>query len=635
MRVTNSNSEVMVKAYAGVTGVLLAFNVQDESKKTGLLGFAIKRKKHAEPGTNPPARNAPDPTADADGFSWLSGMLLFPGQTHKPGDPIPTSVSPIQKFRWSDYAVRSGTTYTYRVCPVYGTAQKPDIHVPVEVTVKTGTWDVNTMLRVPNRRYALFNRAAGASQAFAREFQPDNDKINAALEKNAKKPLGKRKVPPLSPAALAWLSRGVKESIVNFIGQAKDSSWALDVAIYQYELPEIVDAVNAAFDCGAKVRLIYHAKPNDKQTAKNSKSAAHLPKADKVARVTQAIFHHKFIVLSKMNGEEREPQAVLAGSTNFTFNGVYCQANDLYVSTEAAIAQTYLNQFEHIFGGETVAETKARDSAQNIYDPAAVMQVGFSPRTGKTDLSCFVTLINSAKQDVLFSTAFGLEKSVEEALAGEPHDAILRFGVQDKASDITGMHADHTAQFTAASMLPKGLDGWLQEQHVKGQTGSILIHTKCIVVDFTSDHPIVISGSHNYSTNASASNDENAAIIRDDTDLADNFACEIMRIYDHYRFRYVTSHPTAKRRTTPPTLTPNDSWLEPYFDPNTLKYADRLVFSGYIANQGASAANQEKSLLKPSIQTLRAAAQAKINPHILHKANRTPGHRPRPHQPAA
>ena len=52
------------------------------------------------------------------------------------------------------------------------------------------------------------------------------------------------------------------------------------------------------------------------------------------------------------------------------------------------------------------------------------------------------------------------------------------------------------------------------------------------MVDFTSDRPIVMTGSHNYSTNASQGNDENISITRDDTDAADNFACEIMRIYD-------------------------------------------------------------------------------------------------------
>jgi PLD-like domain len=606
MRKTESNNEIIVKAYAGTTGILLAFNLKDESKHKGLLGFAVSRKRQG----TPEKPNSPLEAMDTDGFKFLNGMLPFPGQAHKAGDPIPTSKSPVQKFRWSDYSVRPETTYTYRVRPVYGSA--PDrlaLHDPLEVTVTTGTWDVAKMLSQLGRHHVLFNRAAGASQAFSREFAQDNANINAALAKNKKKPAGKRGVPELSPQALAWLSRGVKEGIDDFLGCANDSSFAADVAIYQYELSDIVDSVNQAFDRGAKVRLIYHAKPGDKQTTKNKASAAHLPAANKVGRKTSAIFHHKFIVLSKISGGQREPFAVLAGSTNFTFNGVYCQANDIYVSTDPAVAQKYLKQFEKIFAGETVKETKNRDTEENVLDPANSLQVGFSPRSGKTDLSCFVTLVNSAKQDILFATAFDLDKTVMDALAGQPHDSILRYGVQDKATKITGTHADQTAQFTAAAMLPKGLEGWLHEQHVKGQTGNILIHTKCIVVDFTSDQPTIISGSHNFSANASQSNDENYEIFRGNTELADTFGCEIMRIYDHYRYRFVEAKAAKKKKPKPPTLTADDSWTTDYFDSTTLKYADRLIFSGSIGNQAASAA-AVAGPAPASIQRVRAKAAA-------------------------
>jgi hypothetical protein len=276
------------------------------------------------------------------------------------------------------------------------------------------------------------------------------------------------------------------------------------------------------------------------------------------------------------------------------------------VSTDPAVAQKYLEQFEKIFAGEKVADTKARDTAENILDPSAALQVGFSPRSGKTDLACFITLINSARQDTLFATAFDLDPTVVAALQGHPNDSILRYGVQDKASKITGTHADQTAEFTAAAMLPKGLEGWLQEQHVKGQTGNILIHTKCIVVDFTSDRPIVMSGSHNFSSNASQSNDENYEIFQGNTELADTFGCEIMRIYDHYRYRFVQGH-TKKTEGKPPTLTGNDSWTKDYFDPKALKNADRLIFSGAMANQGVSAAVHANAK-SPSVQKLRAAA---------------------------
>src|SRR5262249_34396228 len=235
------------------------------------------------------------------------------------------------------------------------------------------------------------------------------------------------------------------------------------------------------------------------------------------------------------------------------------------------------------------------------------LQVGFSPRSGKTDLGCFVTLINSARQDTLFATAFDLDKTVMEALSGRPHDSILRYGVQDKASTITGTHADRTAEFTAAAMLPKGLEGWLQEQHVKGQTGNILIHTKCIVVDFTSDQPIMISGSHNFSANASQSNDKNYEIFHGNTELADTFGCEIMRIYDHYRYRFVEADAAKKKNAKPPTLTSDDSWSKDYFDPQALKHADRMIFSGAMGNQSASAA-VHAGPQAPSMQKLRAKA---------------------------
>lgn len=69
---------------------------------------------------------------------------------------------------------------------------------------------------------------------------------------------------------------------------------------------------------------------------------------------------------------------------------------------------------------------------------------------------------------------------------------------------MTGYHKDRTAQFVATAFLGEGLEGWLREG-TAGQKGNILIHTKLVVLDFTSEHPVVISGSHNLSTAASAS----------------------------------------------------------------------------------------------------------------------------------
>src|ERR1700761_8774079 len=98
MRKSVLENGIIVKAYAGATGVLLAFNLQKDADRDGLLGFAIQK----------------------NGKTFLPAMIPFPGQAHEPGQPIPTNQAPVQKFRWSDYTVDAGTTYTYKVFAVRG-----------------------------------------------------------------------------------------------------------------------------------------------------------------------------------------------------------------------------------------------------------------------------------------------------------------------------------------------------------------------------------------------------------------------------------------------------------------------------------------------------------------------------------
>jgi len=256
------------------------------------------------------------------------------------------------------------------------------------------------------------------------------------------------------------------------------------------------------------VRVVYHAKDGDPQTEENEHSLKGFPKKKIRGRLTHKIFHDKFIVLSKMVDGERKPQTVLCGSTNFTHNGVYRQGNVVHVLDRKDAATQYLELFELLFHGDSLAQTRKFLTEHNPMDSEKPVFVGFSPRSGLLDIAEFVRTIGGAKRDVLFCTAFDLHDNVETALLGEAHDPILRYGVQNTRSAITGFHADRTADFSATAMLSKGLEGFLKES-TRGQRGNTLIHTKLVVVDFTSDTPTVISGSHNLSKSASDGNDEN------------------------------------------------------------------------------------------------------------------------------
>jgi hypothetical protein len=553
MRAIGQSDGVSVKAYAGTSGVILAFDVAPD-KRAGLLGFAIERS-----GGNRPHK-------------WLGGGLAFPGVAHAPGE-FPTSDSaPIQKFRWSDYTVFPDTTYRYTVHPAYGAPGALRLDPGPSITVKT-----SSITRGDHR--VVFNRAAAASQAFSRQFPEVEVELAAAR--------AEKREPVMPARVLAWLSRGALEQITSFCSRALDPTWALDIAIYEYELQEIRDAIDAARHRGADVRIVYHAKPDDPQTTLNEEHVADWPASRKRARVTSRICHDKFIVLSRVSNEQRSPAAVLCGSTNFTHNGVYRQANVVHTADRPELARQYLDLFEVLFGGNTPAETKKWINVNNTLSPDAGIVAGFSPRKGEGDLALFAAEIKGAARDVLFCTAFDLNERILEALMGAEHDSILRFGLQNSRDKITGIHRDRTADFVATAMLNEGLEGFLKES-TAGQSGNILIHTKLIVIDFTSDAPTVISGSHNLSASASSGNDENFLIIRGALEVADCYGVELMRLYDHYRFRWHQSPRSHEPGDPPPppedptwpagALCPDERWTAAYFEDGTLEALDRERF---------------------------------------------------------
>lgn len=543
--VANPQDDFRVKAYAGTNGVLLAMDLAEPRRK-GLLGFAIEKQQGDKP------------------WLFLFNSLTFPGKAHTfpQYHATPSDKAPLQKFRWADYAVNPGTTMHYRVHLAYGTADAPQLGESLALSVTSDDGH-------PANQSVIFNRAVAASQAFQRKF-PD---LDAQISANKNLP-----IEAWPDAARLWLENGLLERLLGYIERAVDAQWALDIAIYEYQLQAIVDAVNAAFARGVQVRVLYHAQPDDSDTTLNETNLARLPAANKRGRVTHNIFHDKFIVLSRVDGAgQRQPEAVLCGSTNFTANGVYRQANVVHTLDDVTIATRYLQTFEEVWANPAdVAATRSWITEHNPMDPTQPLFAGFSPRSGGADLREFAEIIEAAKKDVLFVTAFSLPDAILNALLGKPHDDILRYGLQNTASRITGFHADRTAEFAATALLNTGLEGWLKE-NMKGQKGNLLVHTKAVITDFTTDAPTIISGSHNLSSSASSGNDENFLIIRGDTNLADRYGLELLRFYEHYRFRYFAKK-LALKQVSP--LAVDDSWTNDYYVEGDLRQLSRLRFAG-------------------------------------------------------
>ena len=225
MRRRVTQAGMSVQAIVGSRAVFLAFDL-DVGDRDQCLGFAIHRVDHD---ANPPEQY------------WLLSFKTFQSVVPNPvaSQRYSTFDHPIQSFYWGDYTVRPGAHYTYRVVPRYGQAKnqtsKPGVEVSLDVTTQDPDAGVHGV---------YFNRGVAASQAYATKFVQPPDQL----------------APADRDQAMVWLSRGLHEAIVAFIGQANSSQWALRAAVYEFTEPGVLGAFKAAHDQGADVQIVYHAK---------------------------------------------------------------------------------------------------------------------------------------------------------------------------------------------------------------------------------------------------------------------------------------------------------------------------------------------------------------------------------------
>ncbi|HEX8089554.1 MAG TPA: phospholipase D-like domain-containing protein, partial [Blastocatellia bacterium] len=125
-------------------------------------------------------------------------------------------------------------------------------------------------------------------------------------------------------------------------------------------------------------------------------------------------------------------------------------------------------------------------------------------------------------------------------------------------TDHTALHLDIIQPEGVKHSFAKFAGEVTHKQFLAG-VGHAIIHSKVVVIDPFSADPVVITGSHNFSSSASSKNDENFIIIKGDHELAEAYAVNIFGAYSHYRWRAFLA------QTNKPFngLRDNDKWQAP------------------------------------------------------------------------
>jgi phosphatidylserine/phosphatidylglycerophosphate/cardiolipin synthase-like enzyme len=539
------NGPLSVHTISGTYVVLLGIDMEEEASR-GVLGFAIERTDHTE-----------------DERYWLRGLRTFehsdPGA---PGQFVSTLENPFQSFLWGDYTAKTRHSYSYRIVAMRG--EPGDLQQGEEVEVQIETED-----DAAGTHAVFFNRGVAGSQAYARKFGD---------EAPSEVPNGE---------AWRWLSRGLEEALIAFIGQAQGQRYSLRAALYEFQYEPVLSAFKVASEGGADVQIVY----DDRQTgSKKDPAEMNLAAIERVGiedlviprKATPSyIAHNKFVVLL----EDGEPRQVWTGSTNITAGGIFGHSNVGHQVRDPEVAAKYLAYWQELSG-----DPEARDLRPLVEQatpvPHDAPEVGttvlFSPRSSLQALEWYAWRMGEADAGsaVFLTAAFGISEQIERVLKEEGD--YLRYVLLEKADeDMDVLSRDPNNRFAVgATYGDTQLGRLLLAERLTGLNRNVLyIHTKFALVDPLGNDPLLITGSANFSEPSTKENDENMLVIRGDERAADIYVGEFMRMFNHFLARDLVRRQQDPSASRPTYLSPDDSWRDVYYRDGP-QQKERVYFAG-------------------------------------------------------
>ena len=563
MRATITGTQLKASAYAGTYVVVLAWDTVDGKppSRKNLLGYAIERTE-----------------LDGDGNEveryWLRGIKRFRDKDKglPPGTPVSTAEHPVQGFLWADYTAKAGVRYLFRIVPVFGKVKNPKLDeaaaVTLDVTAEIEGDQPTAAAPDAVRHDVFFNRGVIGSQAYAREFgnrEPDAGNPRAAEMK--------------------WLSRGLFEAMVRFIGLAGDGM-SLRAALYEFHYQPVANAFAKAIEAGADVKIVYDAASDYKEdneatiaTAGLNDSGAVIPRT-----VSEGIRHNKFIVL--LHGET--PVAVWTGSTNISAGGIFGHSNVGHVVWSEEVAGKYLAYWKRLAQNLTATKLRAPNKADTPTPagrpPEHSATPLFSARDAKDSnetLQWYADRLAEARELSCITFAFNIDDTFQPVFGAD--NDVLRYIVKDDPlGETESVGTDRDVIFAAGAFLGEGaLTNFLRERS-NPLNRNRYIHNKFMLVDPLSDDPLVVTGSANFSKPSQRINDENMLVIRGDTRVADIYFGEFMRTFDHHYARYIVRLLNEEGRSDPDAgylKAATADWLPSHFNAASYKAKRRKYFA--------------------------------------------------------
>lgn len=297
-----------------------------------------------------------------------------------------------------------------------------------------------------------------------------------------------------------------KAQLIKRINNAKRS---IDVATYSLSGivgADIATALINAKNRGVKIRVIGEYDNNTAPWTTLQNNGISVVKDRYGSNDGTGLMHNKYYIIDNRGGAA-DSVWVITGSWNATDPGTNDDRQNVIEFQDVALAGAYQVEFEEMWGSSTDQPNpqNSRFGARKLNNTPHTFIIG-----GKHVESYFSP--SDRTSSFIAKTIGKGKKSVDAAVLTftrkEIADSVISMRKRGKARIIMDNNTDTGNQF--AYLQTNGVD-----VNLKGG-GSSYLHHKYAVIDGESGNtPYLITGSHNWSSSAENSNDENTVIIQD------------------------------------------------------------------------------------------------------------------------
>ncbi|NNC96194.1 MAG: T9SS type A sorting domain-containing protein [Chitinophagales bacterium] len=315
----------------------------------------------------------------------------------------------------------------------------------------------------------------------------------------------------------------ITDTIIKYIDKAQQT---LDITMYEVQDSSILAAINKAYDRGVTVRYITDDLGNNDTLQYYLNPAISVYEGNSVG-----IMHDKFIIIDQADVMN---SWVMTGSFNHTWANLGWDFNNLICIQDQSLAKTYTIEFEEMWGSSgsvydannaKFGQDKENNTPHYFNIDGRVVECYFSPSDNTENM--IKERIDSAKSELEFALLIFTSNPLGGAIVDAQNRGVAVRGMIDYVES-------NGSEFN--DLLQNGIDvkNYVNADSTQWPDGPTL-HHKYAIIDFenTSETPITITGSHNWTASANGIHDENTLMIHDE---------EIANIYHqefNARYNYV------------------------------------------------------------------------------------------------